>query len=138
MAFPGQSLFDLHVTTVIQRTFGSGSGIEPSGQTHSNEPALFKHNAPWPHRFGFEHSSISRKKFAKVRQYSHNIGRERFVILNLWFSIKTFQFITYRHTGWLHCLKIQLGIDMRNLLVCLYKLHLNRIFQTVHDWCHIR
>lgn len=66
------------------------------------------------------------------------VGGGKFVILNQWFSTKTFQFITYRHTGWLHCLKIQLGIDMKNLLVCLYKLHLNRIFQTVHDWCHIR
>lgn len=60
MALPGQSLFDLHVTTVIQRTLGSGSGIEPSGQIHSNDPARFKHNAPWPQRFGFEHSSISK------------------------------------------------------------------------------
>lgn len=59
MAFPGQSLFDLHVTTVMQRTLGSGSGIEPSGQTHSNEPARLRHSAPWPQRFGFEHSSMS-------------------------------------------------------------------------------
>lgn len=59
IAFPGQSLSALQVTTVIQRTLGSGSGIDPSGQIHSKLPALFMQCAPWPHRFGFEHSSIS-------------------------------------------------------------------------------
>lgn len=59
MELPGQSLFDLHVTTVIQRTLGSGSGIEPSGQIHSNDPARLRHKAPLPQRFGLEHSSIS-------------------------------------------------------------------------------
>lgn len=59
IALPGQSAFVRHVTTVMQRTLGSGSGIEPSGQTHSNEPALLMHCAPWPHRFGAEHSSTS-------------------------------------------------------------------------------
>lgn len=59
MAFPGQSLFDLHVTTVMQRILGSGSGIEPSGHSHVKVPALFTQSAPFPQRFGFEHSSIS-------------------------------------------------------------------------------
>lgn len=112
----------------MHRTLGSGSGIEPSGQIHWKEPALFKHKAPWPQRFGLEHSSTS------------FIAKKNDTILNslpinarvLVKTINTIVCSTYQYIELPHCLNNQLDIDMRNLLEYWCKAHLIRIFLMAH------